>query len=77
MDRLAKEGYDKRRELDWKPMLQRKARYDINDEVKIETDWDTKVRKANSLMRQHLARERISEKPLKWATNVLDKYHNG
>ena len=77
LNRLVKEGYDNGRELDWKSMLKRKARYDINNEVRIERDWDTKVRKANSLMRQHLVGEPISEKPLKWATNVLNTCHDG
>ena len=34
LHQLAKVEFDKRRESDWKSMLKRKARYEVDDEVK-------------------------------------------
>lgn len=72
---LAKIEYDKINELEWKARLKRKARDDANDEVKIERNWDSKVRKANGILRRKLDGDTVSEQNIKWATKILDVFH--
>ena len=72
---LAKIEYDKINELEWKARLKRKASDDANDEVKIERNWDSKVRKANGILRRKLDGDTVSERNIKWATKMLDVFH--
>ena len=74
--RLAKQEYDKRKELEWGSMLKRRARHSISDEDKIERNWNTKVRKASSVITKKIAGEIVPEQTIKWATNILEKYHH-
>ena len=74
--RLAKQEYDKRKELEWGSMLKRRARHSISDEDKIERNWNTKVRKAGSVITKKIAGDIVPEQTIKWATNILEKYHH-
>ena len=72
---LAKAEYDKRNELEWRAQSKRKARYDVDEATKIERDWDSKVRKANGVLRKKLDGDTVSETNIKWATKVLEGFH--
>ena len=75
LGKLAKIQFDERNELEWKSRSKRKARYDIDDEVKIERDWDSKVRKANRIVAKSLDGDTTVEKSLLWATSILEEFH--
>ena len=75
LGKLAKIQFDERNESEWKPRKKRKARYDVDDEVKIERDWASKVRKANRIVTRSLDGDSTAEKSLRWATLILEEFH--
>ena len=63
---LAKVEYDKRNELEWRAQSKMKARYDVDEAAIIERNWDSKVRKANGVLRRKLDGDTVSETNIKW-----------
>ena len=68
---LAKAEYDKRNELEWRARNRRKARYDVDEATKIERDWDSKVRKANGILRKKLDGDTVSKTNIRGATTNI------
>ena len=72
---LVKIEYDQMKELEWKARLKRKARNDVDEHAKLERNWDSKVRKANGILRRKLDGDSVSDQNIKWATKILDGFH--